>query len=96
MSVFPSFDIANPICHLWDEDVDGDNMIADDSIQMRWNFKILKNVPKSIIWLEGYFKIKKINVIWFYLLQIRLALIYYRLHITDIFGDIKLLLNSGK
>lgn len=93
---FPPFDIANPICHLWDEDVDGDNMIADDSIQMRWNFKILKNVPKSIIWLEGYFKIKKINVIWFYLLQIRLALIYYRLHITDIFGDIKLLLNSGK
>jgi len=91
---YPSKEILEPICSLWDEDVDNIKIIADDNIPLRWNYKLLKNVPHSIIWIEGYLTMKCVNRIWLFLVQIRFIQIFYRFHHEFLFYDLFLWLKK--
>lgn len=87
---YPQVDNAEPICQLWDEDADGSNKIADSKIALKWNYKIFKNVPKSIIWIEGYLSLKGVKPFWLKLIQLKLKLLYYKTHKKEFVIDLLL------
>ena len=90
----PSYNLAKPISRLWDEDADGNKMFADNHIPIKWNYKIYRKVPSSILWLEGYLSLKKVNAIWFKLIHLKMALVFYKNHRKSIFKDFMILFNS--
>ena len=53
----PYLEDAELICNLNDDDIDGDKVISDVNIPFKRKFLLFKDIPKSILWVEGYFKI---------------------------------------
>lgn len=87
---YPAIEKIVPVCSLWDEDSDCNRMIADLNIPLKWYYRVLRNIPRSIIWIEGYLAIKKVSRIWFKIIRLRLAFAFYRQHKTAILDDLKL------
>lgn len=90
---FPDYKNAKPLCDLWDEDADGARKIADSTIPLQLSYIVLKKIPNTIIWIEGYLSTKGVSKIWLLLTQIRLALIYYRNNKLKFLKDIKIFIN---
>ena len=92
---YPSKELAETLCELWDEDIDGEKKLADKSVPLKFNYLFFKNVPKSIIWIEGYLSLKQVPAICFFIIQAKLSAIFYRFHKGSILRDFKIFLRQN-
>lgn len=60
MLINPNFEDAKLLCHLHDDDVDGDKLISDPIIPFKRKYLLSCGIPFELTWLEGYFVLKKV------------------------------------
>ena len=84
----PSQENAKLIGNLYDDDMDGDKKIVDDSVPFSWKFINLVNIPNNINWMEGYLRQKKYHKITIFLYHLRLILTFYKHNLFDLKQDV--------
>lgn len=60
----PVLEDAKLVGSLWDDDIDGNTLLADDSIPFSPKMILSYGIPKVIRWKQGYFVLKYINNFW--------------------------------
>lgn len=60
MICHPIYDDAYLLCHLNDDDFDGDKKISNPQIPFKWKYLLSQGIPFDLTWKEGYFKLKEI------------------------------------
>ena len=60
MICYPNYDDAYLLCHLNDDDSDGDKEISNPKIPFKLKYLLSKSIPFDLTWKEGYFKLKKV------------------------------------
>lgn len=79
--LFPRSSEAKFVCELWDDDVEEDKQITNTTIPYKLKYSLLKDVPKDIVWMEGYLSVKNVNLLLRLIFRLRCSL---RIHVNQL------------
>ncbi len=54
MIEYPEYKIAELICNLYDDDIENDRKLADPTIPYYSKYLLMKDIPHTIKWIQGY------------------------------------------
>ena len=93
---FPIKEDALILCHLNDDDINGDKFLSDCSIPLSYKQIITGRIPDQIQWVEGYLSAKNFPTIYYLIYHLRMMIRCYRHSFKHFISDIKSIFNFQK